>query len=125
MNALMSAPKPSTRTETACDRAEHADQNLLAACCSLASHESLRLGRSLPGRRPPAWCVACDLCRMHLQEATLTPALEEQRRILAKHGDTIDMDVLSEMEVRTLPGLHACLMAASDHSCCPAIGTCR
>ena len=33
------------------------------------------------------------------QEATLQPALEEQRRIRAKHGDKLDMEVLSEMEV--------------------------
>jgi len=35
------------------------------------------------------------------QESTLEPALEEQRRIRAKHGDKLDMEVLSEMEVTT------------------------
>ena len=35
-----------------------------------------------------------------LQEETLKPALEEQRRIMAKHGNKLDLDVLAEMEVR-------------------------
>lgn len=43
---------------------------------------------------------AAELRGEHVQEATLKPALEEQRRIQAKHGNKLDMEVLSEMEVR-------------------------
>lgn len=34
-----------------------------------------------------------------MQDATLAPAEEEQRQILAKHGSELNMDVLNEMEV--------------------------
>jgi hypothetical protein len=37
---------------------------------------------------------------MEFQEETLKPALEEQQRVMAKHGDKLDMEVLAEMEVR-------------------------
>ena len=84
-----------TATSAACTRPMTNQRSLWAL-------NQLGRGRVGPCTASVGVIVLCasGLHGADLQEATLKPALEEQRRIRAKHGNKLDMEVLSEMEVR-------------------------